>query len=162
MDFKETVRRINETRNPDRVFPGTVMAFDPGETTGVAVMTNLEMTYSCQLITPTQFTGIHEIKKIIETHKPNMIICENYRIYGWATKQHQWAELHTPKLIGCIVCLAVLKGVPIQFQMAVEGKGWVTDQKLKAWGFYERGEKHARDAMRHACYYLLFGDKPKK
>ena len=85
------------------------------------------------------------------------MVCENYRVYGWLVQQHSWAELHTPKLIGAIACLAYISNTPIHYQMASEGKGWVTDTKLKEWNMYNAGQKHARDAIRHACYYLLFG-----
>jgi hypothetical protein len=40
--------------------------------------------------------------------------------------------------------------------MAHQAKGFVTDEKLKAWGFYQKGVRHARDSIRHACYFLLF------
>lgn len=41
-------------------------------------------------------------------------------------------------------------------QMAAQAKGFVDDDKLKAWGFWIKGKKHARDAIRHGVYYLLF------
>jgi hypothetical protein len=32
-------------------------------------------------------------------------------------------------------------------------KTFATDDKLEAWGFWKRGQKHARDAIRHAVYW---------
>ena len=34
-------------------------------------------------------------------------------------------------------------------------KGFVTDAKLKEWGMWDIGHKHARDACRHCVYYLV-------
>lgn len=41
-------------------------------------------------------------------------------------------------------------------QMAVTAKNFCTDDKLKQWGFWQAGQKHARDSIRHGCYFLLF------
>jgi hypothetical protein len=32
-------------------------------------------------------------------------------------------------------------------------KGFATDDKLKAWGFWQPGQRHARDAIRHALNF---------
>ena len=45
--------------------------------------------------------------------------------------------------------------------MAQQAKGFVTDAKLKEWGMWDIGHKHARDACRHCVYYLV-SQKPKK
>ena len=29
--------------------------------------------------------------------------------------------------------------------------------KLKKWNMYRKGERHARDAIRHGAHFLLFG-----
>jgi hypothetical protein len=40
--------------------------------------------------------------------------------------------------------------------MASQAKAFVTDQKLKEWGFWKEGMRHSRDAIRHGLYFLLF------
>jgi hypothetical protein len=40
-------------------------------------------------------------------------------------------------------------------QTAGMGKGFVTDPKLRIMGRWIKGQKHARDAMRHLIYYMV-------
>ena len=88
--------------------------------------------------------------------RPDIIVYENYKVYSWKTENHAWAGLHTPQLIGCIETLARLYDIPTYTQMAQQAKHFCTDTKLKEWGLYNPGMRHAMDAVRHACYYLLF------
>ena len=53
------------------------------------------------------------------------------------------------------------RNIPYKLQMAQQAKGFVTDAKLKEWGMWDIGHKHARDACRHCVYYLV-SQKPKK
>jgi len=32
-------------------------------------------------------------------------------------------------------------------------KTFANDDKLEAWGFWRKGQKHARDAIRHGIYF---------
>ena len=86
---------------------------------------------------------------------------EEYRVYRWRAKQHAGSDLLTARIIGGIemACSALLGygHIPIIKQPAHVAKNFVSDDKLQAWGFYERGQKHANDAIRHACYWQLFG-----
>jgi hypothetical protein len=47
----------------------------------------------------------------------------------------------------------------IHYQMATTAKTFVTDEKLKQWGFWQEGMRHSRDAIRHGLYFLLFYKK---
>jgi hypothetical protein len=49
--------------------------------------------------------------------------------------------------------------ITYNMQTAQQAKNFVTDELLQHWGFYERGQRHSRDSMRHALYFLLFGYK---
>lgn len=85
----------------------------------------------------------------------DVIACEDYRVYSWESDKHKWAALHTPKLVGAIHAIAHIQGVVIHLRMAQEAKTLITDNKLMEWGLYEKGERHARDATRHALLYLV-------
>ena len=100
-------------------------------------------------------------ERLMDEHKPTRVVCEEYRVYGWRTRQHAWSELHTPQLIGALRAIAAQRGIPVVLQGAGLAKGFVSDAKLRAWGLYRSGMRHAMDAVRHACYYLLFGRKKK-
>ena len=161
---------------PDYQPPKVVLALDPGETTGVAVFYKGCLVHTDQLDTHHVVPqGVRLLDKLIDntyeelTHKgPKMlsadvVVYENYRVYNWKAQQHSWDTLHTPRLIGAIQTLCHLKQIPTYTQMAQQPKNFCTDKKLIEWHYYERGQKHARDAIRHGCYYMLFNDqKPKK
>lgn len=121
---------------------------------------------------------------------PTHVVCEDYRIYAHKLERHTFSSVETLRLIGGIdmIChvgfswvekagLAGGQGVsipksdlklmefyepiPISYQMAVQAKGFVTDEKLKQWGFWKDGMRHSRDAIRHGIYYLLVTNRPK-
>lgn len=112
-----------------------------------------------QLDTRTIDDGIDIINELIERLDPDVIAYEDYRVYAWEAEKHKWAALHTPKLIGSILAVARLSKIPCVGRMAYAAKNFVTDDKLKAWGLYTKGKRHARDATRHAVYQLVFGSK---
>jgi hypothetical protein len=110
-----------------------------------------------QLRTKTLYEAIKEIEVLIFETNPDVVAYEDYRVYAWEAEKHKWAALHTPKVIGCIVTICHLKGIPCYGRMAQTAKNWVTDDKLKPWGLYTKGQRHTRDAIRHAVYQLVFG-----
>jgi hypothetical protein len=145
---------------------------DPGETTGAAQTLPRNSGWQFELTqldtSPAAFDGsIVPGYKEIEADLPEyaefyegkrMLGYEDYRVYGHKADQHRWAGLHTPKLIGAIEVLASIHGWPLaRKQMAIEAKTFCDDNKLKMWGVYHPGMKHARDALRHLIYYLFFG-----
>lgn len=86
-----------------------------------------------------------------------MVIYENYRVYAHKLERHSNSEVYTLRLVGVIEYLCDVKHkIPYYNQMAQQAKGFVTDDKLKKWGYYRQGLRHARDAIRHGCYFLLF------
>ena len=89
------------------------------------------------------------------------VIIENYRIYAHKLEQHSSSDVPTLQLIGAIKYMLYKRNIPYKLQMAQQAKGFVTDAKLKEWGMWDIGHKHARDACRHCVYYLV-SQKPKK
>jgi hypothetical protein len=137
-----------------------ILAIDPGGTSGIALFDKTHLSHTEQLNTSHIAWGIQRFHALIHEVHPRTIVIEDYRIYSWRTKQHQWSSLHTPRLIGVIECLCYQYQVPLIKQSAQQGKGFVTDDRLKEWNLYLPGQPHARDAVRHGCQYLLFGDLP--
>lgn len=133
-----------------------LLALDPGETTGWAFFQGEDLIESGQVKGMTVPECYVQLSKIIDKMYPHFIVIEDYKVYGWKTKDHAWSELFTPRLIGALECY--ISGVGcfmFRKQMAQQAKGFCTDDKLKAWGLWPEG-RHARDAVRHAVYYLLF------
>lgn len=158
MSFRELLERVcqNSGKKP---FQGKLLALDPGETLGWALFSASELLSCGQqpmvqgeekeiLFQNISFLGISQV---------DVVVCEDYKVYNWKTEQHSWSSLITPKIIGAIQYECVRHDKPIYFQMAATAKGFCSDDKLKQWGYYERGKRHARDAIRHGCYWLLFG-----
>lgn len=54
------------------------------------------------------------------------------------------------------------QGIPYYFQTAQMAKNFVTDDRLIEWQFYQRGQRHSRDSMRHGLFFLLFGPQGKQ
>lgn len=150
-----------QNRPPIHRLPHRLLALDPGETTGVCqierIGDNTLLVNQFQEHTNIIEWGIDSFDKLISFYTPSIVIIESYRIYSWKTKQHTWQSLHTPRLIGVAECLCRLKRIPLIQQSAQQGKGFVTDERLKEWDFYKPGIPHSMDATRHMLQFLLFG-----
>jgi len=150
------------TRNKDDLplFRGNLVCFDPGETTGFAAFEDQVLSRANQIPTHDMPSAVELIFKELRCYDPKEthVVIEDYRVYGWKTEQHAFAELHTPKLIGALVAICTILGLPYTLQMAQQAKGFCTDAKLRAFGFYNmtKGMRHSRDAIRHGMYYQLF------
>lgn len=141
-----------------RHLPLKVLAIDPGETTGWALFCNTTMDRHGQLQTSLFPQAPVTLCSHIEAWKPDVVVIEDYRVYKWKTDSHAWAALHTPKLIGVVEYFCYINKIPLTKQSAQVGKGFCTDERLKEWGLYQVAMRHANDAIRHACQYLMFGD----
>ena len=146
-------------------FHGTLLALDPGETTGWCVFEYLAANDSYvkvasgQLKTWPMQDFVNNFKQLLAMYKPTAIVHELYAVYEWKATDHSWSSVPTLRVIGGIEVFAIMADIPVYTQTAQIAKNFCTDDKLKTWGFYITGEKHARDAFRHAAYFLLFGPK---
>ena len=144
--------------------PTILLALDPGEVTGCCVFKDGKPVEFRQLPTVNKKTRDYEwsiIEEFIDEIKPDAVIIENYRIYAHKLEQHSSSDVPTLQLIGAIKYMLYKRNIPYKLQMAQQAKGFVTDAKLKEWGMWDIGHKHARDACRHCVYYLV-SQKPKK
>jgi len=132
-----------------------IAAIDPGETTGLCCFRGHTLDDVRQITTKNVANGAWDIRQWLHDRQPDMVVMEDYRVYSWKAKDHAWQALHTPKLIGALEYICMIDEFPLHLQMAQQAKGFCTDQKLKIWEVYNTG-RHARDAIRHAIYYLLF------
>ena len=142
-----------ERRSRDYVVIGVA----PGETTGVCCFHGCELFDARQLKTKCFESAVEELAGYISVNTPKVVSYEDYRVYAWESEKHKWAGLHTPQIIGAVRTLCVLEEIECVGRMAQAAKTFVTDEKLTAWGLYQRGMRHSRDAIRHAVYHLVFG-----
>lgn len=151
MDFKEIWQK--GSKNP---FRGTLLSLDPGHTTGYAIWEDCEMVASGQSKTWTNDDlKFDQLKSLIT--KVDVVVMESYQVYDWKKDEHSWSQIPTVQVIGCIKTLCQLEKKPYYSQTAQVAKQFVTNEKLEKWGMWKVGERHARDSIRHGCYWLLFG-----
>jgi hypothetical protein len=142
---------------------GILMALDPGQTTGVAVFEDGKLKDQLQIKTWPMVDCVQSFRHIFDVHKPKCVVFESYQVYEWKTEDHTWSQIPTVQVIGCIQTLLILQNIPYFTQTAQVAKQFVSDEKLEEWGYWFKGIRHARDAIRHGLYFLLFGpSKPKK
>ena len=153
--FAELIARKRGEAGDVSSIPSRILAVDPGDTTGWALFVDATLK-ECGHVGGNFAT----LEKLIHAARPDVLVIEEYRIYGWRAKQHSWSDVPTLRLIGGMQMLAQQMGLPVVMQTAQQAKGFSRDEKLRSWNFYQVGKKHANDAIRHACYYVLFGTKP--
>lgn len=128
------------------------LSIDPGETTGWA---------KWQEHTPIQagqfHTSLNYLERLIHDSAVSRIVIEDYIIYAHAANQHINSRVPTLRFIGAIELLAFQSQIPITYQLAAQAKQFCDDSKLMRWQLVQRGQPHATDAIRHGCYYVLFG-----
>ena len=160
--FDDLVQRICKQQERIR-FLNNFIAIDPGETTGLAYFSDAKLVRTEQVDTKKlDYDTCIYIKNCITSFNPAIIVMEEYRIFSWRSKQHSWSHLHTSQLIGFITGTCALKQIPVHMQTPQNAKGFVTNDKLKDWNMYVKGQTHSRDAIRHGCFYLLFGPTGRK
>lgn len=161
MTFKELMLKHLEAqgRGPEGAPSSShkMLCFDPGNTTGIAYFEGMELKHVEQIRTNTIAEGTDRFEELLSYYKPTVVVVEDYRIYSWKRDDHAWSELHTAKLVGLLESFCHTKFILYINQTGHQAKTFCPDNKLQEWGLYVQGKKHARDAIRHGCYYLLFG-----
>lgn len=156
--------------------PDRLLCLDPGETTGWCLFERGKLTRWGQAPTYDKVKECidwKEVRQLFSSTNPSHAVCENYRVYAHKLERHSFSEVPTIRIIGGIELLCydgiedkyTVDGnwyhIPLHYQMATQAKGFVSDDKLKNWGFYQSGMKHSRDAIRHGLYYLIITNRPK-
>lgn len=147
-------------------YTGTLLTLDPGETTGFSLWHNAKLVQAAQLDThevKSCIEWLNEWVKITKARSPDdtfYVVIEEYRVYANKAESHAQSTMHTSRLIGAFECLFGLYGISYEFRLASFAKQWATDDKLKAWDLWKVGERHARDAIRHACYFYHQKERP--
>lgn len=158
MDFNQLRLAVNKQKSFK--FDGILLALDPGETTGIACFAcddRAVLTYANQVKTWPLEVGLPNMTKLLKELEPKSVVFESYQVYEWKAKDHTWSQVPTLQVIGMIKTLCLQLGIEFHTQTAQVAKGFCTDTKLEEWGYWQSGMRHARDAIRHACYFMLFG-----
>lgn len=145
-----------------------IISFDPGGTTGVALV---------DLRAPTKFGGIQfaykehhiDLWDLLQLVLPEFIVIEdfNYRIMSDREKSDMGRlgiELISRNYIGIIELYCKMYDCEYKIQaphVAVGKTPFWSDDKLKKIGLYVSNAPHYNDAMRHLLTYLVFTKKEK-
>jgi len=142
-------------------FVGKLLSVDPGETTGISILecttNSTHLIHQEQLTTWPLEQGSPNLMKLFQTYLPTFMIFESYHIYRWRLQEHSFSQVPTTQIIGCLKTWAIHFGVKYREQTAQAGKGFFTDHRLKTFGLYFEGQPHARDSLKHAAQFLVFG-----
>lgn len=159
MNFNTLRLAVNKQKSYS--YDGVLLALDPGETTGVACFSSNSaesvLVHAGQIKTWPLEVGVENMTKLLKDLQPKSLVFESYQVYEWKAKDHTWSQVPTLQVIGMVKTLCIQMGIPYHTQTAQVAKGFCTDSKLEEWGYWQTGMRHARDAIRHACYFLLFG-----
>lgn len=146
---------------------GLVLCLDPGQTTGWALFGQAQLIDQGQVETDLNpaimAEHIRDIQQRLLDYGDlglDLIVFEEYRVRGNKAKQHVGSEVITIQHIGAIKVAADMLDIPLRKQTAGQVKAFATDVKLRRWGLYQTGQRHANDAIRHGVYYHLFGFRP--
>jgi len=132
--------------NPLIINEPLIIAVDPGGTTGLA-------TYSREVGLRTMQGPPYDIIKWVDDSigvgAIGLIICESFTIGQGTLKKSREGSNTAIETIGVIRWLAYRAGVGFRLQSPAEAKGFSTNLKLRAVGWYDGIPEHARDAARH-------------
>ncbi len=157
VSFSDLLQRIRG----DKKVPKRLLCLDPGKTTGWCLFKNGKLALAGHVENCFDDNNIDTagLYKLFDELDPDFILYEDYKVYSYKLDRHSFSSVFTLRLIGAIESYAQIKNIPTHKQMATTAKNFVTDEKLKKWGFWQTGLRHARDAIRHGCYFLLFYKK---
>lgn len=134
-----------------------VLAFDPGETTGICYLDSDNLSTAWFHTEPADamyqvaaFGGVFNSYY----NEADLFVVENFRLYSHKALEMINNELIACRVIGALEVLAVRLNKKIVYQMAAQAKPFCTDERLEKYGLYSKN-RHERDATRHALYYLI-------
>lgn len=125
--------------------PYSILAIDPGITTGYAMLTNDDFTSWQSKDTE------YDLYMTLNLYDPDIIVCENFVFRQAKTK----IELFPVQLIGVVNLFREVTDAEVIMQTPAQAKGFVKDRHLKALHFWNpKYTNHPNDAARHLVFYL--------
>lgn len=128
---------------------GTVIAVDPGGTTGLAAWAP---GIGLHLVELKPNEAVDWLAEVAQGALKKHFVVERYIITPATAKMSQQHD--ALEIIGALKYLVRAHGHTLTMQTPAEAKAFSTDEKLKNLGWYHPGKPHARDASRHALLYL--------
>src|ERR1051326_385779 len=128
-----------------------ILAFDPGVTTGWASYDQKTRCYHIGHLGE----SLQGINRLITMVQPDVVLYEDFKHRAQLIS----SELYSLQVIG-VLRLWLEENPREQWHcLPAEAKAFWSDDKIKAIGLWERGKKHAMDAMRVLLTYMMKTDK---
>jgi hypothetical protein len=156
MQFKELLTKQINSYKPDWKIPHILLAIDPGETTGYSFFFDGNLYTNGIFDWKDTAIGFNNFIHILDLFNPNVVVCEDYRLYANRVNAQLGSQIPTIKIIGAIEMICSQNKIPLFKMMASQAKGFIKDDKLKEFGYYKKVNRHARDSIRVGCHWLLF------
>lgn len=135
----------------------TVMAFDPGKTTGIAVVQA-----PCTVVEIGEIKGerTDAFRDIVHRHAPNVVVVEAFRPHPNKAAHLVLNDLPASRMVGALEHVCQEESVPLVLQEA-SVKGFFIPRLLRLVleADARRYSRHALDALSHALYYIWFTRK---
>lgn len=127
----------------------TIVALDPGGTTGVTVLDEVGDAWTMQLGPEDHHL---ELYKLLTSWEPDVVVCESFM---YRQNDRTGIKLNSVEYIGVAKLWCQTNNKKFVLQTPAQAKGFVTDEKLKLLNFFARAQRHANDATRHLVYYVI-------
>jgi hypothetical protein len=122
-----------------------VLAFDPGETTGYALVNGV--TGQIEL---GEINLWHGAEELLDKYKPELVAIEAFKLYPFLAASQSWRDFPSAQVIGVLRNECEQRHIEYVMQMASEIKGFT----FKAKGRRVCVTKHTLDALRHALLLM--------
>jgi len=142
-----------------------ILAIDPGETFGVAVLASTETTPAALWswgsvpvvdgLRKINWYQVQDVLLALRVQQPNVVVLEDYRIYQSAANAHIGSRVLTSELIGAICYAAHLEDVPV-IRVSASKKGKWPEARLRSRfpSYFRAKTDHERDAIILGLIYI--------
>jgi len=134
----------------------TVVAFDPGITTGYAMGDLDEEVGELLVVSGEQKWMPSGLWEFLNEYKPDFLICEDFL---FRNNSRRGLELYPRELIGICKLFSQISSAP-RCELVMQPPRptqFFSDERLKLEHIYKPGHPHANDAVRHMLHWFQFG-----
>ena len=156
MTLQELLRSQISQKPKGWQLPHTLIALDPGYSTGYSIFLDGKHYLNGVIDWQIPVEGFYTMTNMLKHFAPDVIVCEDYRLYASKAKAQTGSQIDTVRIIGAVELLCNQNNIRFYKMMPSTAKGFVTDEKLRSWGLYKKVNPHSRDSLRIAIHWMLF------
>lgn len=138
----------------------TVIALDPGGTTGYSIATiKRHGEFYFQYAGQQRFDRYSELYAMLESVSPLYVVAESFEFRKGSQKHG--IVLESRNILGVCQLWCEIRNRHFCLQSPAVGKAFTTNAKLRERGIYQVAQDHANDATRHLLRWYIFGEGSK-